>query len=62
MVVFINAFTGTEMLVADERQEEYIAAGHKLAAPTVSKPAEVAEEKPKKVVKATTKKAVSKKK
>ena len=32
MVVFINALTGTEMLVADDRKEEYLAAGHRLAA------------------------------
>ena len=31
MIVFINSLTGTEMLVADDRQEEYLAAGHKLA-------------------------------
>lgn len=32
MVKFINAHTGTEMWVAEERVEEYRAAGHKLAA------------------------------
>lgn len=32
MVKFINHWTGTEMLVADNRVEEYKAAGHKLAA------------------------------
>lgn len=32
MVKFINRFTGTEMRVADDRVEEYKAAGHKLAA------------------------------
>ena len=32
MIKFINALTGTEMLVADDRKEEYIAAGHVLAA------------------------------
>ena len=32
MVEFINVFTGTQMWVADERTEEYKAAGHKLAA------------------------------
>lgn len=33
MVRFIHKLTGTEMWVAEERQEEYKAAGHKLAAP-----------------------------
>lgn len=52
MVKFINAYTGTEMWVAEDRVEEYKAAGHKLAAKSeVVKPAE---EKPKK--KATKKK------
>ena len=32
MVRFINKFTGTEMWVADDRVEEYKAAGHKPAA------------------------------
>lgn len=51
------------MWVADERQDEYIAAGHKLAAAPVSKPTEVVDEEPKKVVKKTTaKKATTKKK
>lgn len=31
MVKFINRLTGGEMLVADDRVEEYKAAGHKLA-------------------------------
>ena len=31
MIKFINSLTGTEMLVADDRKEEYLAAGHKLA-------------------------------
>lgn len=58
----INAFTATEMWVADERQDEYIAAGHRLAAAPVSEPTEVVDEEPKKVVKKTTKKATTKKK
>ena len=37
MVAFINAWTGTEMLVADDRKEEYLAAGHKLAADAYGK-------------------------
>ena len=32
MIRFINLSTGTEMLVADDRMEEYLAAGHRLAA------------------------------
>ena len=32
MVLFINKITGTEMLVANDRVEEYKAAGHRLAA------------------------------
>ena len=38
MVKFINRLTGNEMWVAEDREEEYKAAGHKLAAP-VSVPA-----------------------
>lgn len=50
MIVFINALTGTEMLVADDRKEEYLAAGHKLAAGTIekAKKAEPVTEVPKK--------------
>lgn len=32
MIKFINSLTGTDMLVADDRKEEYLAAGHRLAA------------------------------
>ena len=39
MVRFINKYTGTDMWVADDRVEEYKAAGHKLAA-FDTKPAE----------------------
>ena len=57
MVEMINALTGTLMTVTDERVDEYLAAGHRLAVetPTSKEP----EEKPKK---ATTKKATTKKK
>ena len=56
MVEFVNAFTGTKMWVADERKEEYMAAGHQLAAsPSV---ATMPTEEPKK---ATTKKVAAKK-
>ena len=40
MVEFINKVTGGTMWVADDRVEEYKAAGHKLAAlPDAKKPA-----------------------
>ena len=38
MVKFINKFTGTEMLVANDRVEEYKAAGHRLAADLCARP------------------------
>ena len=38
MVRFINAITGTEMLVANDRVQEYKAAGHILAADLGTKP------------------------
>ena len=38
MVKFINAVTGTEMLVANDRVQEYKAAGHILAADLGTKP------------------------
>ena len=38
MVRFINAITGSEMWVAEDRVEEYKAAGHKPAAEPVKKP------------------------
>ncbi len=49
MVAFINALTGTEMLVADDRKEEYLAAGHRLAAGSSvkAKKAETVTEEPK---------------
>ena len=49
MVKFINKHTGSVMWVADDRKEEYIEAGHKLA--SVPK----AEEPEKKPVKRTKK-------
>ena len=45
MIEFINRLTGTKMWVTDERKDEYLAAGHILAADS-AKPAET-EEKPK---------------
>ena len=64
MVRFINRFTNTEMWVADERKNEYLAAGHSLAADALSaKPAVDSEPEEKKVVKkTTTKKATTAKK
>jgi hypothetical protein len=50
MIKMIDRFTGVDMWVADERVEEYKAAGHKLAADP-EKPAE----KPKRTRKKTTK-------
>ena len=53
MVKFINKLTGSEMWVADDRVEEYKAAGHVPAAVfAMEKPTE---EKPKKTRKATKK-------
>lgn len=63
MARFINRITNTEMWVADERIEEYKAAGHSLVAdtPVAIEPA-VVEEPKKTVTKATaTKKTTTKK-
>lgn len=38
MTKFINKLTGSEMWVADDRVEEYKAAGHKPAAEDAEKP------------------------
>lgn len=46
MVKFINRLTGTKMWVADERVNEYKAAGHKLAAENAEKPKNVPARKP----------------
>ncbi len=46
MVKFINRLTGTEMWVADERVDEYKAAGHKLAAENAENPKKVPARKP----------------
>lgn len=48
MVKFINKLTGSEMWVADDRVEEYKAAGHKLAAENAEKPKKTPASKPKK--------------
>ena len=59
----INGFANTEMFVADNRVDEYLAAGHVLAAdPPVTKKAETVKEEPKaEPVKAEPKKAPAKK-
>lgn len=44
MIKFINRVTGTEMWVADNRVDKYLAAGHKLAAEP--KPVKPAKKKP----------------
>lgn len=45
MVDFIHALTGTLMQVPDDRKEEYLAAGHKLAAEAPSAAKEPTEAK-----------------
>ena len=40
MIKFINKVTGTEMWVAENRVDEYKAAGHKPAADPIKKPTE----------------------
>ena len=57
MVTFINSLTGTEMFVADDRKEEYLAAGHKLAvkASDIAKKTESVKTEEKKVVPKATK-------
>lgn len=49
MVEFINKLTGSAMWVAEDRVDEYKAAGHKLAAePTPEKPAKKSTKRAKK--------------
>lgn len=63
MVRMINCWTNTEMLVADDRVEEYRAAGCVLAATSEKPTVEVKQvEKPKAEPKKTTKKVTTKKK
>lgn len=52
MIKFINKVTGTEMWVADNRVEEYKAAGHK---PAAELDAEKPTEKPKRRTRTTKK-------
>lgn len=61
MIKFINALTGTEMLVADDRKEEYIAAGHRLAAVPSTKKVEPVKEETK-VNRSSSKKSTSNRK
>ena len=59
MVEFINNHFGTKMWVAEDRVDEYKAAGHRLAAspvPTKTEPEEDKEDKEVKEVKKTSKK------
>lgn len=65
MIVFRDLLTGVELLVADDRKEEYLAAGYKLAAEPIENepinppeapkeiPEEIPEEKPKAAKKTT---------
>ena len=53
MVKLINSLTGTEMFVADDRKEEYLAAGHKLAVIPVAKKTEPTPVEPKKEIRKT---------
>lgn len=63
MIKFINTLTNTEMLVADDRKEEYLAAGHRLAVnPVITKKAETVTEEPKKEHKAPTRRSANTKK
>lgn len=59
MIKMINCFTGTEFWVADDRVDEYTAAGHILAAesekPTAEETKEVEKVEEKKTTKKTTK-------
>ena len=62
MVRMINGWTKTEMFVADDRVDEYLAAGCILAADSVAEKAESVKEEPKKAEpKAEPKKAPVKK-
>lgn len=56
MIELINKITGTKMWVADERLDEYLEAGHKLASENCAKPDEESSDRLKKPTKRTTKK------
>lgn len=62
MIKFVNRFTGSAMYVADERKEEYLAAGHKPAVgSSPAKKEEAVKENPEKETR-SAKKAAPKKK
>lgn len=61
MVRMINGWTNTEMFVAEDRVDEYLAAGCILAADSVTKKAETVKEEPKAEQTAEPKKAPAKK-
>lgn len=61
MVRMINGWTKTEMFVADDRVNEYLAAGCILAAESAPKKAEPVKAEPKKEIKPEPKKAPVKK-
>jgi len=48
MVRFINKLTGAEMFVADDRKDEYLKAGHKLAIDKTAAPVRKSAKKEKK--------------
>ena len=56
MIEFTNAITGTRMWVADERKDEYLAAGHVPVADTPNAKEPSKKEPVKKTVKKSTKK------
>ena len=57
MIKLINKHTNTPMWVADERKDEYLAAGHKLAAePRAKEPVKEVKDAVKEVKKASKKK------
>jgi hypothetical protein len=56
MVKFIHKTTNTPMWVADKRKDEYLAAGHKLAAESCAKEPAKVEDAVKEVKKASKKK------
>lgn len=60
-VEFKNRHTGTQMWVAEDRVEEYKAAGHILAADIANKPTEEPKAKPVALAKEPAKKATKKK-
>ena len=65
MIKFVNRFTGSTMFVAEDRKDEYIEAGHKLASSPVkavkAAEAEPEKEEPKEEPKKPAKKATRKK-